>query len=79
MKDPLVVNPEKVRIQPGLQESRQDNHQLSRVTASVAVDPVEEVAEAVEAEGKEVVGGDGFGFAGFLELEHLGQDGDGFQ
>ena len=45
----------------------------------VSVDPVENIESSVRAEGKEVVGRDGLGFASLLDHEQLGKDGHRLQ
>lgn len=79
MEDPFIVNIEKVGIKCRLQYTRQHRNQLRRLAIAPSVDPVEDVEGAVQTQAQEVVGGDGFGFTSFLQLEHLRQNGDRLQ
>lgn len=76
MEDSLIINIKEIRVQGSLQHSRHHGNSFRGLAVTPAINPVQEVKGAVEAEAEEVVRGDGFGFSGFLELEHLWQDGD---
>jgi hypothetical protein len=81
LEDLGVVDVEKVAVENSLQDAGNDGNPLGLVVGlgGVAVDPVGDVEEAVDAKGEEVVGGDGLGLASALEHEELGEDGDGFE
>lgn len=78
---PRVVDPGEVDVERGLQEPEDDLHGLGLgvVDVELAVDPVEDVQAAVEAEREEVVGVDDGGDGGLAEEEELREDADGFE
>lgn len=75
MKDALVVNVEKVRVEPSLQQARQHDNQLWRPSEKVTIDPVEDVERAIHSKTKQIVRRDGLRLSRLLQLKHLGEDG----
>lgn len=75
MEDSLVINVKEVGVQGGLKDTGEDGNHFGRFLEAPTIYPVQQIEGTVEAQAEEVMGGDGFGFTGFLELEHLGKDG----
>lgn len=74
-----VVNVEEVRVQNSLNQTCDDRNRLKVALSEPAVDPVGDVKGSVSTEGEQIVGGDSLCFAGSLQHEQLGQNGDSFQ
>lgn len=74
-----IVYPEEIRVQHGLDQAGDPRNLIDIAFGKVAVQPVRNVQGPVQPQRKQVVRGDGFGFAGALQHEELGQDGDGFE
>jgi len=70
------VQVEEVAVQDGLHHAGHDGDQVEEALGVVAVHPVEEVQAAVQAQGEQVVGGDGLRLAGLADHEQLREDGD---
>ena len=81
LEDFVVVDIEEVAVEDGLNDTGDDGDPLCLVVGfgGVSVDPVGDVEETVDAQGKQVVGRDGFGLAGSLQHEELRENGDGLQ
>ena len=79
VEDSFVVNVKEIGVKGGLQDAGEDRDGLGGFVEAPAINPVQEVEGAVQAQAEEVMRGDGFGFSGFLELKHLREDGNGFQ
>merc|ERR1712166_315554 len=73
------VEIKEVGVQNRLNNSGNDRDDIIEALEIVSVDPVENIESSVCAQGKKIVGCDGFGFACFLDHEKLGQDGHRFQ
>lgn len=65
----VIVDPEKVRVQNGLQDPRKNGDGVPMAFRKVPVEPIEDVECSISAQSKEIVCGDCFGFAGSLEHE----------
>lgn len=78
LHDSRIVNPEEVAIKQRLKDTRRHRNVVNLMLrfGNVAVDPVGDVQGAVDAEGEDVVGGDGLGLTGTLEHEELRKNGD---
>ena len=74
-----IINPKEIRIQHRLHNPRHPRDLIRIPLREVSVEPVRDVKRAVETEREEIVCGYCFGFAGALEHEELGEDGDGFE
>lgn len=74
-----VIDPEKVRVQDCLDDAGNDRDGVEMALCKVAIDPVGDVQGSVDAQGEQVVGGDGLGFPRPLQHEQLRQDGDTLQ
>lgn len=68
------VEIEEVAVEDGLHHARDDGDEVEEALEVVAPDPVEEVEGSVEAEGEEVVAGDGLSLPGLAHEEELRQD-----
>lgn len=81
LEDFVVVDIEEVAVEDGLNDTGDDGDPLGLVVGlgGVSVDPVGDVEETVDAQGKQVVGRDGFSLAGSLQHEELRENGDGLQ
>lgn len=71
-----VVNPEEVRIENGLNDTRNDGRGVpeSWNLKEISIDPIGYVQGAVCAKSEEVVGGDRFGLASSLQHKELWQN-----
>lgn len=76
-----VVDPEEVRVQNRLDDASDDGDPVGLVLrlGQVAVDPIGDVEPAVDAQGEQVVRGDGLGLACALQHKQLRQDGHRLQ
>ena len=76
MQDFGVVNVEEVGVEDSLDEACNHGNGIKVALGKVAVYPVEDVQGAVDAQGKEIMGGDSLRFTSPLEHEKLREDGD---
>jgi len=73
------VQVEEVAVEDGLNDAGNDGDEVKEALRVVAVNPVEQVQAAVQAESEQVVSGDGLSLASLADHEQLGKDGDRFQ
>lgn len=81
LHDFRVVDPEEIAVENSLDDARDNGNPVDLVLGlgKVPPEPVGDVQAAVDSKGEEVVRGDSLGFAGALEHEELGQDGNGLE
>lgn len=69
-----VVNVEEIRVEDRLDDASDDGDDIEMALGEITVHPVRDVEGSVGTERKQIVRGDGFGLAGPLQHEELGQD-----
>ena len=73
------VEIEEVAIEHGLDATGHHGNQVKEALRIVAVDPVEDVKGSVDAQGKQVVAGDGLCLSSLADHEQLRKNGHWFQ
>lgn len=66
MEDTLIINVEEIGVKGGLNDSSEHGDRFRILAVGPAINPIEEVKGAVEAQTEEIMRGDGFGFTGLL-------------
>lgn len=74
-----VVDPEEVRVQDRLYDAGHDRDRVEMSLCEISIDPIGNVQGSVNAQSKQVMCCDGFGFTSSLEHKQLRQDGNAFQ